>query len=68
MTTRTPPALPPELEALAKEHFGFETLETRNSDRLDFREVSVGSVRVVLQRAFELGQAAATGKQPAGKA
>ncbi len=52
--TRKP--LPPELQALATEYLGFETLETRNSDSLDFKEIAVWDVYTVLQRAFELGQ------------
>jgi len=33
-----------------------ETLETRNSDRLDFFETSVWGIKDVLQKAYELGR------------
>ena len=35
---------------------GIETLETRNSDRLDFHEVSVWAIKEMLQKAYELGK------------
>jgi len=34
-----------------------ETLETRNSDGLDFHEVSVWGVKKALEMAYELGRA-----------
>ena len=34
---------------------GLETLEFRNLDRLDFHEVSVGSLREALLAAYEAG-------------
>jgi hypothetical protein len=34
---------------------GFETLETRNMDSLDFREVSVGSIKAALEEAYRAG-------------
>ena len=37
----------------------FKTLETRNSDSLDFREVSVWGVKAALEAAYELGRATA---------
>ena len=42
------------LERFAK-GAGFPTLETRNSDSLDFREVSVWEMRDALQGAFNAG-------------
>lgn len=46
-----------ELLAIAR-RLGFGTLETRNSDRLDFREVSVWQVKAALQAAYDAGKAA----------
>ncbi|MBP9904518.1 MAG: hypothetical protein KBF66_03095 [Rhodoferax sp.] len=40
---------------IAKEHLLIETLETRNSDRLDFHDVSVWGVRSALKAAFKAG-------------
>ena len=54
---------PSELRQIA-ERLGFPTLETRGSDRLDFREVAVWTVRDALQRAYEAGQRAAQPPPP----
>ncbi len=58
--TMTPEA-PSEalLLEIAAKHFHLETLETRNSDSLDFHDVSVWSIRAALKAAFAAGQAAA---------
>lgn len=53
------------LEQLAA-RFGIETLETRHSDSLDFHEVSVWSLRKMLEAAYEYG--AAAGRAEHGKA
>jgi anti-sigma regulatory factor (Ser/Thr protein kinase) len=49
----------PEFEKLilkiAQKHFGVETLETQNRDRLDFKEVSVQEIKAALAEAFKLG-------------
>ena len=45
--------------AIAQRRFFLETLETRNSDSLDFHEVAVWSIRAALEEAFAAGQAAA---------
>jgi len=42
------------LEEVAK-RAGFPTLQTRNSDSLDFREVSVWTMREVVMEAFQAG-------------
>ena len=55
-TTTAPLAL---LEDIAKRHLRMETLATRNSDGLDFREVSVWGVRAALEAAFAAGVEAA---------
>ena len=61
MTTTTKPA-PTAPEALmldiAKRHFYVETLDTRNSDGLDFHDVAVWSIRAALEEAFEAGRRA----------
>ncbi len=46
------------LLAIAREHFDVETLETRNSDSLDFHDVAVWSMRAALEAAFEAGRKA----------
>jgi hypothetical protein len=59
MTTETAKA-PSEalLLEIAAKHFHIETLETRNSDSLDFHDVAVWSIRAALEAAFAAGQAA----------
>ena len=46
------------LQAIAKQVLGFETLETRNSDELDFRDVAVWRVRDALEQAYAAGERA----------
>lgn len=43
------------LETIAQQIFGLNSLETQNSDRLDFHEVAVWQIRAALQAAWELG-------------
>ena len=59
MTTATAKA-PSEalLMEIAAKHFHLETLETRNSDGLDFHDVAVWSIRAAQEAAFAAGQAA----------
>ena len=45
-----------QLLQIATDHLFIETLEIRNSDRLDFHDVSVWAVKAALQAAFEAGQ------------
>lgn len=40
---------------IAQKHLFIETLETRNSDRLDFHDVAVWNVREALEAAFKAG-------------
>ncbi len=47
------------LAAIAKEQLRIDTLETRNSDSLDFHDVAVWSVKAALEAAYRLGLAAA---------
>ncbi len=59
MTAKT--AAPSEalLLEIALRHFpNIETLETRNSDRLDFHDVAIWAIRSALEAAFAAGQAA----------
>jgi hypothetical protein len=45
-------ALETLLERIALDHLFIETLETRNSDRLDFHEVSAWGVKSALMAAY----------------
>ena len=44
-----------QLQTIATDHLFIATLETRNSDRLDFHDVSVWAVKAALHAAFEAG-------------
>jgi len=44
-----------KLETIAKRKLGVATLTTRNSDRLDFHEVSAASIKEALVAAYKLG-------------
>ena len=44
-----------KLEAIARRHLHLVTLEARNSDSLDFHDVSVWSVRSALAEAYKAG-------------
>jgi hypothetical protein len=50
---KTPNAL---LLDLARKHFFLETLETRNSDSLDFHNVGVWVIRAALEEAYKAGR------------
>ena len=45
-----------DLENIASEKLGINTLKIRNSDQLDFHEVSVWSLEDALRAAYELGR------------
>ena len=47
------------LTRIAQEHLLIDTLETQNSDSLDFHDVSVWGVREALIAAYQAGLAAA---------
>jgi hypothetical protein len=51
-------------QRIALEHLFVDTLETRNSDRLDFHKVSVWGIKTALQAAFDAGKQAASTNQP----
>jgi hypothetical protein len=63
MTAKTAPAKAPSdallLEIVTKHFHSIETLETRNSDRLDFHDVAVWAIRAALAEAYAAGHAAA---------
>jgi hypothetical protein len=41
------------IQKIAADHLFIDTLETRNADSLDFREVSVWGIKNALQAAFD---------------
>lgn len=45
-----------ELELIAHRYLRISTLETRNSDELDFHEVSIWSLKEAFEAAYELGR------------
>ena len=45
-----------EMESIAKEFLGIETLQTQKSDSLDFHEVSVWGLKAALEEAYRAGQ------------
>jgi hypothetical protein len=47
-----------EIFEIAFRNFGLETLETRNSDNLDFHDIAVWSIKAALEEAYQLGLAA----------
>ena len=60
MATHTKPAPEGLLLGIALKNFpNIETLETRNSDGLDFHDVAVWAIRDALEAAFAAGQAVA---------
>lgn len=62
-TKKQTPTLDDLLAAIAREKLGFTTLETRNSDSLDFRDVAVWSVKDALEAAYRAGVDSAKGKR-----
>ena len=52
------------LNQIAAEHLYIDTLATRNSDSLDFHEVSVWGLKEALQAAFTAGQQSKQTTQP----
>ena len=59
MTKQTDKDLENLLQQIALDHLFIDNLETRNSDRLDFHEVSVWGVKSALIAAYEAGRQAA---------
>lgn len=62
MTAQSAPAKAPSdallLEIVTKHFHTIETLETQNSDRLDFHDVAVWAIRAALEAAYEAGRVA----------
>jgi hypothetical protein len=62
MNTKTNPTVAPSeallLEIATKHFHSIETLETQNSDRLDFHDVAVWAIRAALEDAHEAGRIA----------
>lgn len=52
------PSMSDEIERIAKQYFHVETLETRRSDRLDFHDVAVWSIKSALTAAYMAGASA----------
>lgn len=48
-------ALEVQIERIAARHLGFATLETRGSDRLDFKDVNCERLKQALVEAYQLG-------------
>ena len=59
MTEQAEKDIDRQLQQIALDHLFNDTLETRNSDRLDFHEVSVWGVKSALMAAYEAGRQAA---------
>jgi hypothetical protein len=51
------------LATIAAHHLSVETLETRNSDGLDFSDQAIWSLKAALEAAYEAGRAAGA-KEP----
>lgn len=49
---------------IARTTLDIETLETQRSDRLDFHDVAVWSLKAALEAAYQAGQQAAAGGRP----
>ena len=50
------------IQKIAKENLRFDTLETQNSDSLDFKEQAVWDIKAALEEAYRAGQNAASHK------
>lgn len=59
MTEQAEKDIDRQLQQIALDHLFIDTLETRNSDRLDFHEVSVWAVKIALMAAYQAGRQAA---------
>ena len=59
MTKQAAQTLDKQMQQIALDHLFIETLETRNSDRMDFHEVSVWGVKSALMASYEAGRQAA---------
>ena len=59
MTEQAEKDIDRQLQQIALDHLFIDTLETRNSDRLDFHEVSAWAVKSALMAAYQAGRQAA---------
>lgn len=62
----TPEDVMEQISQIAKDYLDLDTLETRNSDSLDFHDLSVWNVRDALLEAFRAGMAATDERQEGG--
>jgi hypothetical protein len=65
---KSKPVINTTLELIAKRCLGVDTLETRKSDALEFRENGIWQISDALEAAFAAGFAAAGGGSNASKA
>lgn len=54
------------IREIAAKHLHVETLETRNSDALDFHDLSVASIRAALDAAYDAGRLSASPPETEG--
>lgn len=54
------------ISQIARQHLRIETLQVRNSDRLDFHDCGVASIEAALKAAFEAGKQACSAAQNSG--
>lgn len=59
MTEQAEKDIDRQMQQIALDHLFIDTLETRNSDRLDFHEVSAWAVKSALMAAYQAGRQAA---------
>ncbi len=55
------------IEQIALDHLFIQTLETQNSDRQDFHDVSVWAIKSALEAAYAAGALAAQSKSTTSK-
>ncbi len=55
------------IEQIALDHLFIQTLETQNSDRQDFHDVSVWAIKSALEAAYAAGALAAQNKSTTSK-
>jgi hypothetical protein len=58
MTTPTQNQIDREVSALAKQHLGLETLESRRNGNLDYHELGVCNIKAALEAAYRAGMLA----------
>lgn len=62
--THPEPTMDQTLQQIARNALDIDTLETQRSDRLDFHDVAVWSLKAALEAAYQAGQQAAAGIRP----